>query len=47
MYAASGVSALQSMWRSFVLADVQNVSDAEAMVMLKRIQPSVAQMLVD
>lgn len=45
MYITAGVSALQDVWRSFVLADVQNVSDAEVLAMLVQVQPSAVQML--
>ena len=41
MYTAAGVSALQNMWYSFVVNNVQDISDEDVIAMLKRIQPNI------
>jgi len=45
-YGAAGQQALQQMWQTFVLGNIQEVSDEQLTAILKPIQPYLAQLLI-
>ena len=45
VYEAAGIAALQRMWQAFVLANVQEVSDAQLAELLQAVHPDLVQMI--